>query len=400
MSPMVSGGTTVSGAPQVRPPAGSRLLGRIGRLVFASPPGRFYLVLFAVAVARCGIWYMPSSVVSRHFAADPFTNPYADPEGHYLVYNWLGAFLAWLVRATSLPAFVAVHAVFSFAFSALFYRIAFRALPDRQARAASIVFFLLPASTTAYYWIGTDSITLFLLLAAFLFPRRPAWALPVGVLLGLHHFEQGVLATSALAAAVVLSGSARSRLRCSLAWALALLGGVLAGRVLLAVLFRVAGIETETDRLYWVGRLLPDLLYDSAGAVHYLAFAMLGVAWFVMGRYVLDRGVGSLPMVIPFAGLALVQLITFDQTRVFAIVSFPLLVAYWLLDEDLLASLSDRVLLGLLGAWLVIPWAWVIGGRPQGTVLPHLVAYVVGKATGWFDPPSDPFWPFTFDPAI
>ena len=197
--------------------------------LFESPRYQFAVVLFAVSLLKTGVWYFPSIEAMRQLAVNPFANPFSGPGGDYLIWNWLGPFLAWSLGATSKPAFILFHLLFSLAFTGLFLWLSFTRLPDREARVAVALFFMLPVSATAYFWVGMDSITLFLMLAAFVFPRRGAWAFCIGLLLGMQHFEQGAVAAGSLLSAVLLQLLLRQPASVSPVFCGLLLLGIIAG---------------------------------------------------------------------------------------------------------------------------------------------------------------------------
>jgi hypothetical protein len=92
----------------------------------------------------------------------------------------------------------------------------------------------------------------------------------------------------------------------------------------------------------------------------------------------------------------LLLVVSGDQTRVFAITSFPLICVFWLLGSDLSARLSDRFVSWLFLAWLVVPWGWVWAGEPKWSVFPYDIAYLLNWSLGWFSvPPNPALWPFS-----
>lgn len=87
--------------------------------------------------------------------------------------------------------------------------------------------------------------------------------------------------------------------------------------------------------------------------------------------------------------------VSYDQTRVIAIVTFPLIAAYWLFNEDFLKKISkqETALIFLIGA--ITPWGWVLGGEPKLSAFPHLIAVVLHTLFGWFSAPTNPkLWTF------
>lgn len=364
--------------------------------MFESERVRFCIVLLFVAVTRTGIWYIPNIETWRPIARDPFANPIADHRYHYLVYNWLSPFLAWIFRATDRLPFVLLHLGFSVAFSIVILTAVFRLLSDRDARIAAIVFFVFPVSTTAYYWVGPDSLTLLLLASVVALRHKPILTSCVGVLLGMQHFEQAACATGALLIAATLARWRGRDVQLRLWPVVTALAGVVVGRGLLGVIFRASDVEVESGRGYWVRELFPTLVESVATNPHMVLFATLGLGWIVLARYLLS-GAAALPILVPLGLSLCLVVLTFDQTRVVSIVTLPLVLVFLVLNEDFIGAISRRFALGLLLLWVATPWVWTLGGSPQTTVTPYTVGYVVGNTTGLFDPPEDPYWPFHFD---
>src|SRR5262245_25499805 len=93
---------------------------RVEQFIFQTPLPRLAGVLFAISLLKTGIWRIPNMEASRQIAQNPFVNPLRAVESHYLMWSWLGPFIAWLVRATGRSAFFALHLLFAVCFSGLF----------------------------------------------------------------------------------------------------------------------------------------------------------------------------------------------------------------------------------------------------------------------------------------
>jgi hypothetical protein len=336
------------------------------------------------------VWQIPNFGASRLIAQDPFTNPFQDPNAHALYWSWLGPFLAWLLGATSPAAFFALHLVLSVGFAVLFIVTAFSHLPEREARISLVLFSVLPVSATAFFWVSTDSLTLFLMMLALALPQRwPVGAL-VGTVLGTQHFEQAFFAFGALLTGSLLARWGGWTAGRPLHWTLALLLGTVAGKLILVVLFHLLGVEVNSGRLYWLARHLPLLLEQFFLHFHVILFSVLGLGWLALIKYA-ERGRESLPFLVALAGLMLLLPISGDQTRVLAVVTFPLLAGFWLFSSHFLASLSDRWVAWLLMAWVIVPWGWVWGGVPRWSAFPYDIAYLLHHALGWPPALPDPF---------
>lgn len=389
-----------------------KLLLWLEHFTFNTPAWRLVTLILLVMLFKTGVWYIPNLEMSLALARNPFANPFTDPNAHYLAWNWFSPFLAWLLGIQSFRAFFLLHLGFALAFTALFIRLAWVRLPEREARVALILFALLPVSATAYFWTGPDAVTLFLLMLALgIMPPEAAVAkeetdpqsplaspvanggpkgallLCVGILLGMQHFEQALFAVGGLLFALLLE-------RKPLFHILALLSGVIAGKLALAAIFAHAGMQVNSGRSFWLQQHLDLLLGSFFLHPHSILWSVLGLGWLAALKYA-DQGRRTLPFFLALAGLLLLLLVSADQTRVLAIVTLPLVAMHWLFNTPFLASFSNRQAAGLLLLWIVIPWGWVWIGEPRSSALPYDFAWLLHTLFGWFEVPANPaLWPF------
>ncbi len=236
-------------APQESKAPAPRTIDRIERFLFEAPARQFILVLIALMLVKTGIGVIGNASFSALLAKNPFVNPLAVAEHQYVIWNWLGSFLAWTIGASGQGAFIALHMLFTAGFLALFFGLAFRKFDDATARTAILLFVFLPVSSTPLFWVGYDSLTLPLILIALAFPGRWLIAAIAGVLLGMQHFEQGFVGAAALLFATILSKRRGETTTYPIVHVVALLIGVVVGKLVLIAIFRHNGIEVTGSRL-------------------------------------------------------------------------------------------------------------------------------------------------------
>jgi len=367
---------------------------KVENYIFECSAWKLIFVISIITLFKTGIWYMPNLGSSQAIAQNPFVNPFQNPSAHYLFWSWLGPFLAWLIGAKGKWQFFAFHFAFSIAFTLLFIRVAFANFSDEIARSSIILFSVLPVSATAYFWVGTDSITLFLMLLALAFPQKQILAFIIGTLLGMQHFEQGFFAAGGLLFAVLLSKRQGYTLNYSLAFCLSLFLGAIAGKLALIAIFKYYAIEVNSGRSYWLTEHIRLYRKQFFFHFHYIIWSVLGLGWLVALRFV-GWGRKAIPFFVTLLGLCLVLPTVGDQTRVLAIITFPLVSAYWLLNPDFLEKISKREMSALFSIWALMPWGWVWNGVPRWSVFPYDIAYILHAMFGWFYVPSHPaLWPF------
>jgi hypothetical protein len=364
------------------------------RFVYRSDRRLFVAVALLFSFVKTGIWSMPNFDVWAPMRFDPFHNAFARPSQHYMFWNWLGPFLAWRLRIHNLQSFFCFHLFFSMLFTATFLCYIFATFSDKDARTALVLFLAVPASATAYFWVGMDSITLALMMLLLVLRTNSIVAFLVAILLGMQHAEQGVCAFAALLFALALSKYLKCKTEFQIGWAAAGLAGVLVGKVILILIFRHYGIDVNSGRVHYAGQFallaVPSLGYH----FQFILFSILGVGWIAVAKF-LQTGRKAVPLVIALLGLMALLLVVIDQTRVLAIVSFPLFAAYLALNREFLQSVSTRFGTWLFGLWLIVPWPWVWLGQPRVSVFPYDVAWLLHRWFGWFSVPASPFlWPF------
>lgn len=370
-----------------------RVIAAVERFIYQSKPSRLIAIALAAAFFKTGFWYIPTMGTSWAISRNPFRNPFSGPEAEYLLTSWLGPFLAWCLHIRNEQSFLYFHLLFSFAFTCIFIAFVWREFGDREARTSLILFLALPVSTTAYFNIGYDSVTLFLMLLLLLVRRRPWLALPIGVLLGMQHFEQGAVACGALLVAWLIGFLLRTKSQYSIQWTVASLLGVVLGKLVLLLIFRHFRMHVTAGRLFYVQHFTQ--LYSAWFYYHfqYILWSILGVGWFAAVKYA-EQGKSAAHFFIALCGPLLLLLIVGDETRVVAIVTFPLVAACLLLDPEFLRSLSGRFVSAIFGVWLLVPYPWVLDGKPLVSMLPYNVAYFLHQHFGWFNVPMhQPMWP-------
>lgn len=370
-----------------------RALRLVDRLLYETRPAVFGSVLLTLLVLKTGVWWVPNIVESARLAQNPFAPIPGAGEGSYITWSWLGSFIGWVFGLTGTGTFLILHGCFSVAFVAVMIALFSRRLDSRGARVALVLFVLLPGTGFVFYWIGQDSLTFLLWALILAFPSNLPVAAVLGLGLGMQHFEQasvgvGLLLLSALTARVV-GGAARFPVRSTIVVG----SGIVVGRLLLMYIFQANGMEPVTRGALAQERYV-EFLAMFLKHVHVVLWGLLGVAWFVLVRH-LDLGRRSLPVVLPLVAAILVVTAVADQSRVFAVITFPVIAVHWLLNPDFLSRLRRREVGLLFSSWLVLPYAWVWLGEPKWSVLPYDFMLLFNRLFGWFTIPDDiGNWPF------
>lgn len=370
----------------------AKLTDRLAGWVLDTPRWKFLTVLLVVMFLRTGITPVAPALVK--LAKDPFTLPWTDPYQHYLVWSWLGPFLANLLGLTTKPLFTMFYLALSIAYTALILRWLFTRLDEPKARVAALVFALLPVSGVPYYWVWTDSLTLFLLACTLYVPRMYPLLFVLGVALGMQHFEQALFATAAATFALAWAQLRGHRGMFAWPWSASILAGVVVGKVVLTYVFAHYGMAVNSGRWFWLAEMWPVMLKRFAYTAHAAVFSTFAIGWFVILAFVRRAHATALPAGVALFGLMLLLPISDDPTRVYAIVSFLVICAFVLSDAAFLGSI-DRTTIGWLAlAWLIVPFVFVWAGKAMVAATGYNVLSTVDvlfDTSGRFKDPRVPF---------
>ncbi len=218
----------------------------------------------------------------------------------------------------------------------------------------------------------------------------------IGMMLGMQHFVQAFFAVGGLLLAALLGRAyaIRPYEHHTPLFPWVLLAGIVIGKLALLGIFAHFDMQLNSGRLFWLKGHLNLLLGTFFFHAHQIIWSVLGLGWLVALKYA-DKGKQSLPFFITLAGLMLLLPISADQTRVLAIITFPLLAVYWLFSQDFLETFTNQQVAGLSLLGVLIPWGWVWGGGPHGSALQYDLVWLLHSVFGWFDVPEHPaLWPF------
>lgn len=341
------------------------------------------LVLLSVAllVLVNGAWHTPSVGFLTAYARDVFDPPSLGDQA-YAVFSPLGPLLAWVTGLTeNTSQYTILHATAGGAALAVVVGAARAWYGDETSRCITVAFAASATGVTLLHWLGLPDP--FVFLAGSIAALGPATGLlgGMGALLGFGHFEQGAVIVVALAALSWADGWKRLT-KCQAA---ALAVGVVVGRLLLFVYHSVFGIETPTDRLDYAQDVGLDVLTRSWWHGGVWLLASLYAAWWLVIVYVgaamLSRA-RRLAITFLLVNVALVAatIVTRDQTRVFAMVSWP--VVTWALlwgIENLSTHTLRRVIAVSFVLAVVLPYRFdFFDGRDRGSYRAELSDWMFG----------------------
>jgi hypothetical protein len=279
--------------------------------------------LFALLGLANGITEKSADVILR-YARTPFSPP---PMGGsaYLV---TGPFTVVLAHATGATRSVGAFTWFFFALTcgALVFAFGFvrRAAGETMAKLAAVALFCGPLGAVLLTWLGKADPVTFALATVLVFTRSPVVAFSLAVVGGTNHPEHMLVIVLVL---WLVDAGDRHRMR-NRALSVAALAGVVIGRGIVSLYLAGFGINGRFDRLAfaqrdhsWIGDQLRHggvLLALSLFAAWWLFPVLVARRAWVHDRRVAKTWALALSIVMALT------VATIDQTRVFAVLSWPL----------------------------------------------------------------------------
>lgn len=352
-----------------------RFLDKVEHFILHGAFKYLVVVTWLLCFVKVGIWCMPNEGFFK-LAQDPFVNAFRYQQEHYMIWNWLGSFIAWCMGITSFKAFFLLHLSYSLLFTVAMALLLKRFLPNREARLAWVIFTMLPVAWTSYYWVGIDSLTLLLMVVALHAHRYIFWTLVCGVLLGMQHFEQAFFAAGALGFMLLLHDDKGIIYKAR--FPLTLLVGTLLGRALLTIIFYLTDMKVNAGRLWTLTTVAPMSIRQFFLHPYPVIFSFFGIAWLVVFKY-FGQGRNVKSLAFTLFGLTLLDTIVEDQTRVFCIVSFWLVAVCLLLDREFLQALPSRFVAWVALLWVLLPWYWVWCSSVKGPATCYDIYYILDQ---------------------
>jgi hypothetical protein len=407
----------------------SERLDKVTAWLFGISFGKFVALVLIFAILRNGLFFVPNIQVVWRISQEPtlpeggrartVLQKYADPQ--YLLTSYVGPLLAWKLHATGhYVTFALLHLAVLVLFFPFIMWQAHRRFGDSFARYFGIAFAVLPVSTTVFTWLGNSDVFTFLLASTIFLGTCPSargrlnlvvelffgiLLFPAGFLLGVNHFEQGVfLVAFTTLAQWIVSGPVAIRPPWRIVWAGL---GLLFGKWWLHHWFAQHDIHLSYDRFYWVTKTgLSGFAQLFLVNLHPLLFSLFNVFWgavLLLGVVIATKYSGRLMCLAFLFFLALASAsVTLDTTRVYALLSWPVVLAFILLAFNVDAAYNPtnrKIMTAMLAFGLVVPPLMVWQGTIQSSVLFRTLKLIYEIVVHGFQLPTGaPLQPFPARP--
>lgn len=331
------------------------------------------LIIFSmlVVVGNSGIWPMPNLSAQYAVSQSLFNVPFQDPNAHYIFLNYFQPMLFGALGGNGLVQYALftgfITLIFLVTFILWFINYHGKEVALNQIKVILAVSF--PVFMIPFYWIGMDGMTLLLMLLIMIALNTRFFVLPA-FLLGLQHFEQGVVAFSLLLFSLLLPGLFNKQYllekKVILIRTFFVLLSVVLGKVILSIWFFLIDAGLSGDRSSYLENHLQLYISMWKNWWYLIPWTLLGVGWFVLFKFF-----GRLwPLFLVLVSIFLFVAVVGDQTRVGLLVAFPA-IFYWIfMDRALWLSLSQPFVVSLIVLNLLLPVV-VVWGQPHGSLIQH-----------------------------
>lgn len=344
-----------------------RLLAASDRWLFDAPRRVFYSLVFGVMVLQNGVWPVPIAGRICHLASDltrqlTQDNRYFD----YLYTSCLGLLVGhWTGAWRSTLLFALLHLAILCAGIAGLLWVIHRKFGERTARLFALTFATVPLSNDLLIGLGMPDVYVFIFSTGIVLADGTFLIGALAFLLGLSHFEQGMIIAVGLSVCKSYLVLLRKRpWREAVAPVMSLLGGAIGARLLMAWYFAKHGFHFATTRVsfllegHWLSLLSSDLRHFGT-----LIFSLHNCYWLVVLGWILSlwkpRRRFALTIMAVQVALLGIAMITIDETRVFCLLAWPFLI--FLLRPDVVPTELSR--------------GYVVPAYLVGLIIPRLVVY-------------------------
>ncbi|KOR30796.1 hypothetical protein TI05_13415 [Achromatium sp. WMS3] len=352
----------------------------IEQIVFSSRFSVFALAALVVTIVVNGIWVAPAAERLWMLARDPYSNPFDNPKNEWLLDNY---FLPWLAHHVvgadlSLQSYVIFCLIlFVLGIGVLTFFVHQRH-GDFMARCMLIVFAVSPVSLVSFGWLGyVDFITVFFgIILAFFWGEHLYTIAICSLVIGFSHAGQGmVIAAVSFLAHVAFANS--GTIRRNVSQLVVILVTILSASFLLDVHLNSHGIYQSYDRFAYFHDVTVVLWKNILLVPGFLWYSLFGAVWILVVAWLQEEASARSILIICMAFMIcfFVMLLNLDQTRVFSLLTFPVLLIvirnWFLFDQERKCVTLRPVIVWMILGSLILPKMIVWNGKPYGSLLSH-----------------------------
>jgi len=354
------------------------VLTKIARRIFGMPFWLLYVLVLGFCLLQNGLAVGPQTPGLLQASTDITVNPFIVQRGdEWLLSSYLGPVLGYVTSMNrSILSYFLLHVIVFLVCFTMLIAVIRRSSGDFAARCVTLAFMLSPISNVLFTWVGSpDILTTLLAMTVVVFSGNPLILGLSAFLLGTNHPEQGLAILVLLTMMCIHTRRALNTVK----FAAVSMGCLTMGILAVQWWFSSHNFDVLFTRLhYFVMHGLFPHMRASLSNPFALVFSLFNVLILFVAAYVVyfwkkDRVAVGL---VVYSVLAFITvLFTLDQTRVFAVITFPALVLAIISPSFARLKGSERrffemVLTICFVAGILLPRFVVWNGAIYGSVYP------------------------------
>ena len=217
-----------------------------------------------------------------------------------------------------------------------------------------------------------------------------------GILLGLQHFELGFLSSLSLLSLNIYNKYNHQKSFLGLRYSIFLIIGVMLGKIILQYYFSLIELNLNSGRTWYAFSVIKHFLYNGYFNFHNIIWFSLSVGWLVIFKYFFYNSRNNFFIFILF-GQILILFIVDDQTRVYANLSFLIILSQIFLNKNFLSTIKNYEISLIFIIWLIMPYGWAWQGVLRASMFTYDFAYILNYFFDIFNNESiksSEIWPF------
>jgi len=182
----------------------------------------------------------------------------------------------------------------------------------------------------------------------------------------------------------------------SLKYSIFLLIGTLFGKIILEYYFFSINLDINSGRIWYTFDVIKHFFYNNYFNFHNIIWFALSAGWLIILKYTFYKE-RNIFFIFILLGQLIILFIVDDQTRVYANLSFLIILSQIFLNKDFLQQIKNYEISLIIIIWLIIPYGWAWQGILRSSMFTYDFAYILNYFFDIFNNESinsSIIWPF------
>ncbi len=325
-----------------------------------------YKVIFAILmvfmiIINTGIWYMPNIEAQYDISQSLTFVPFAAPGSHFLMTNFLQPLVFNMIGGNCLYQYLIFTFIITVVYIVIFaiWLLQYHKNHPMENLYRLAAIFTFPVFMVPFYWIGMDGMVLLLMLLVMI-TLRSHWSIFFAFLLGIQHFEQGVVAFILLLGTFLYTYvfEGKRQYAVDIRKTVYILIALITGKLLLLVWFSYFHITLLDTRSTYLEENFSYVLHLWIDSWPFILYSLFGAGWVLIIKEYKILYPFLLSVVVAFVFLMFVS----DQTRVGTIILFPSLMYWIFMNKELWCKVTNKLSIVMILLYFALPVVYVWGG--------------------------------------